>query len=104
MIVFLLMQVNVLIDNKLTAQLADFGLVVVGDVTLGRMTTNHDSGTTRYMAPERFSTDEEPSRQTPAADIYAFGCLCYTASGHLIYSSMRVLTIIPKDIYRKAAL
>jgi serine/threonine protein kinase len=57
------------------AVIADFGLVIVGEATVGRMTTVENiAGTVRWMSPERL--DEVCTRLTPASDVYSFGCLC----------------------------
>ena len=71
---------NILIDDVYHARIADFGLVIVGDATDGRMTTARDSGTVQYMAPERFNIEGAVLRQTSAADVYSYGCLCYAVS------------------------
>lgn len=44
------------------------------------MTTARDSGTVQYMAPERFNIDGTTLRQTAAADVYSYACLCYAVS------------------------
>lgn len=72
-------QNNIFVDDSCHALLADFGLVSVGDVTAGRMTTiAHEMGTIQWAAPERLNFTTASARQTTAQDVYAFGCLCYS--------------------------
>jgi serine/threonine protein kinase len=60
-------------------QLADFGLVMVGDSTYEHMTTSAgNAGTARWMSPERLNQSSE--HRTTADDVYAFACVCYTVS------------------------
>ncbi|KAJ7760609.1 kinase-like domain-containing protein [Mycena maculata] len=66
---------NVLIDNGEHAQLADFGLAIVTDATLGTTSTTSD-GSWRWMAPELFDLQAESKKRTKASDVYAFACLC----------------------------
>jgi serine/threonine protein kinase len=76
-------QGNVFIDDGGHAQVADFGITIVGDQTSGRMSTlTSTPGSVRWMAPERFGfgddeQDEDQSdRLMPSVDVWAFGCLC----------------------------
>jgi serine/threonine protein kinase len=72
--------VNILITDRCHVQLCDFGLVVVGDITDGCMTTTAQGlGTGIWMSPERLLPDKH--RRTKADDVYAFACLCYYVSG-----------------------
>jgi serine/threonine protein kinase len=74
-------QGNVFVDSNGHALLADFGLVSVGESTLGRMsTTNGSGGSMRYMAPERIDPATQALRRKPAVDVYAFACLSYLVS------------------------
>ncbi|KAJ7266652.1 kinase-like domain-containing protein [Mycena rebaudengoi] len=75
---------NVLIDNGEHAQLADFGLAVVTDATIGTTSTTR-RGSSRWMAPELLNPELEFER-TRASDVYAFACLC-------------VELILPEQIY-----
>jgi serine/threonine protein kinase len=71
---------NILISHDRRAQIADFGLTIVGDVTVGRMSTRKPgSGTVRWMSPERLLSDE-PKRLERSDDVYAFGGLIYMVS------------------------
>ncbi|KAJ6589590.1 kinase-like domain-containing protein, partial [Mycena capillaripes] len=65
---------NVLIDDDEHAQLADFGLAIVTDTTLGTTSTTQ-RGSLRWMAPELHDYQLEFKR-TEASDVYAFACLC----------------------------
>ncbi|KAJ6616926.1 kinase-like domain-containing protein [Mycena sp. CBHHK59/15] len=65
---------NVLIDSGEHAQLADFGLAVMTDATLGTTSTTQ-RGSSRWMAPELLNYQLEFKR-TKASDVYAFACLC----------------------------
>ncbi|KAJ7099011.1 kinase-like domain-containing protein [Mycena epipterygia] len=65
---------NVLMDDGEHAQLADFGLAIVTDATLGTTSTTQ-GGSSRWMAPELLDYQLEFKR-TGASDVYAFACLC----------------------------
>ncbi|KAJ7233312.1 kinase-like domain-containing protein [Mycena rebaudengoi] len=69
---------NILINDKWSACLADFGLTSLSDATAATTSSNR-AGSVRWMAPELLAPDRfghlEFSR-TPASDIYAFGCVC----------------------------
>ncbi|KAJ7646311.1 kinase-like domain-containing protein [Mycena polygramma] len=65
---------NVLIDANEHAQIADFGLAIVTDATLG--TTSTAGGSARWMAPELLHHETQSKRPTKASDVYAFSCLC----------------------------
>jgi serine/threonine protein kinase len=74
-------QANILLTEGGDAQLADFGLTIVGDGTVDRMTTQSgEQGTLRWMSPERL--DGATKRLQPTDDVYAFACLCYTVGKH----------------------
>ncbi|KAJ7328342.1 kinase-like domain-containing protein [Mycena albidolilacea] len=66
---------NVLIDDGEHAQLADFGLAIVTDATLGTTSTTQ-AGSFRWMAPELYDPRLESKKRTKASDVYAFACLC----------------------------
>jgi serine/threonine protein kinase len=73
-------QVNILICGNRRAQIADFGLVTMGDATTGRMSTRTaNTGTTQWMSPERL--EGASGRLKASDDVYAYGCLMYTVSG-----------------------
>ncbi|KAJ7114227.1 kinase-like domain-containing protein [Mycena epipterygia] len=65
---------NVLIDDGEHAQLADFGLAIVTDATLGTTSTTQGSSL-RWMAPELHDY-QAGFKRTEASDVYAFACLC----------------------------
>jgi serine/threonine protein kinase len=70
-------QGNIFIDDSGAAQVADFGIAVVGDETAGRFTTTANSaGVIRWMAPERLDPETSSERLSPAGDVWAFACLC----------------------------
>jgi serine/threonine protein kinase len=74
-------QANIFINIEGRAQVADFGLAVVGDVTVGRLSSMGGAGGhLRYMAPERVSPSSPDSRRTSAADVYSFACICVFVS------------------------
>lgn len=77
------MQSNVFVDEAGHACLADFGLVVVGDVTSGHMTTTKNlAGSIQWTSPERiasYAAIDNPPRRGSADDVYAYGCLCIEA-------------------------
>jgi serine/threonine protein kinase len=81
-------QSNVFITDDGRACLADFGLTVVGDMTLTRVPTTADlAGATRWLAPELLSPDKNLSRKTPAGDVFAFGRLCLAVRTSHAWSS-----------------
>ncbi|KAJ7114239.1 kinase-like domain-containing protein [Mycena epipterygia] len=65
---------NVLMDEGEHAQLADFGLAIVTDATLGTTSTKQ-RGSLRWMAPELHDY-QVGFKRTEASDVYAFACLC----------------------------
>ncbi|KAF5387289.1 hypothetical protein D9757_005805 [Collybiopsis confluens] len=67
---------NILIDDEWHVCLADFGLAVFGDGTLG--TPSHQGGSTRWMAPELHhpaAFDLLHFKRTFASDVYSFACV-----------------------------
>ncbi|KAF4586732.1 hypothetical protein EYR40_010747 [Pleurotus pulmonarius] len=62
---------NILVDQKLQIQIADFGLAVLAQ--FGGMASR--GGSTRWMAPELLSWSRSFLRST-ASDVYSFGCTC----------------------------
>ena len=68
---------NILIDDDGYAYLIDFGLAFVADER-GLTTTGGVVGTFRYMAPERFKTEEIGALPIDArSDVYALACVLY---------------------------
>jgi serine/threonine protein kinase len=69
----------VFIDAHGRALLSDFGLVIVGENTAGRIgaaTEYHQGQTVRWTAPEIL----DGGKKTTAGDVYAFGCVCLAVS------------------------
>ncbi len=67
-----LKSMNILLDDRLRAKLADFGLAKVKHETSSQ--SSIAKGTVLWMAPELF--DEEP-KMTAASDIYSFGMVLW---------------------------
>ncbi|KAJ7827425.1 kinase-like domain-containing protein [Mycena leptocephala] len=69
---------NILIDER-RAFLTDFGLAAFVELDTSIKTSTR-KGSTRWMAPELLLPDVYhpglPFRQTPASDVWAFGCVC----------------------------
>jgi serine/threonine protein kinase len=73
-------QANIFIDAEGHARLADFGLSIVGETTIGRMSSGSGTaGNPRYLAPERVAATQNMRRST-ACDVYAFACVCLFVS------------------------
>jgi serine/threonine protein kinase len=90
-------QANILIDSGGHAQLAGFGLMTVGDNTVGMISkaSNYRSdGNPRYMAPELFDPHSSDMYPTVISDVYAFACVCLFVS-LLTISSDPILTERP---------
>jgi serine/threonine protein kinase len=84
-----LFKVNVLVDSNLNAQLADFGLTIVGETSAAGMTTTHSgNGTLRWKSPERLDEDD---RRTIAGYIWAFACLCVAVCSRVMWSDPPIL-------------
>ncbi|KAF8339445.1 kinase-like domain-containing protein, partial [Amanita rubescens] len=71
---------NVLLDDDLHVQIADFGLTRLLDATNTRSGAKHFN----FAAPELFGCFEDPDdpsaeepKRTPMSDVYAFGCIYY---------------------------
>ncbi|KAJ7266628.1 kinase-like domain-containing protein [Mycena rebaudengoi] len=87
---------NTLIDSAEHVQLADFGLAVVTDATIGTTSTKQRAGSSRWMAPELLNHEVE-FKPTRASDVYAFACLCVEAS---LPDCPRILQLtLPEQIY-----
>jgi serine/threonine protein kinase len=60
----------------------DFGIARAMEATSANTRTDQMVGTVAYMAPERFSSDED-TPLTPAADVFAWGSVvAYAGTGH----------------------
>jgi serine/threonine protein kinase len=74
------LQSNIFVDQHGLACLADFGLVVVGDVTYGNFTTTKNTaGSIQWTSPERIASlanDDVLINRAPSDDVWAFGCTC----------------------------
>lgn len=65
---------NVILDNKLSCKICDFGLTVTLEQT--HMTIYGLQGSPRYMAPEQLDGgDNKPTRITAKVDIWQMGCV-----------------------------
>jgi serine/threonine protein kinase len=76
-------QANILIDAGGHAQLAGFGVMTVGDNTVGMISkaSNYTSNDNpRYMAPELFDSLSSDMYPTVTIDVYAFACVCLFVS------------------------
>jgi serine/threonine protein kinase len=71
------LQVNIFVDDRLSAKIADFGLAVISEATGGGAATTQTGlkGTVAWMSPERING---ASRLAPSIDVYAFGILWLT--------------------------
>lgn len=78
---------NILIDEKRNARLADFGLLTIISDPVNHLSSssNAQGGTVRWMAPELIAPQRlgfEKSCPTKSSDCYAFGMVIYeTISG-----------------------
>ena len=88
-------QANILLDDELHVQIADFGLTRLSEAT------NTQSGALHlnFAAPELFgfsdnddSTNDTPAR-TQISDVYAFGCVYYEV-GNNKYAYMFLLNCL----------
>lgn len=77
-------QANILVDNSGTARVADFGLMIMTDLSaiLLSETAVSPGGTLCWMSPElldppRFGSDGRPTRES---DCYALGMVTYEVS------------------------
>jgi serine/threonine protein kinase len=65
---------NILLDDKGTAKLADFGISRLQEATAMTKTKNGSTGTLHYMAPELLNNE---SHYTEKVDVYAFSMVIY---------------------------
>ncbi|KAJ7027463.1 kinase-like domain-containing protein [Mycena alexandri] len=86
---------NILIDGQ-QAYLTDFGLAAFVELDTSIKTSTR-KGSTRWMAPELLLPNVYhpglPFRQTPASDVWAFGCVCcevrsFTSEGQIPFVDM----------------
>jgi serine/threonine protein kinase len=90
-------QANVFIDEQGHAQLADFGLVVVGETLVGNSSSG-GAGNVRYMAPERMNPTSLNKQRTAPADVFSFGSLCFFV-GPVVSLSSRGITDSSAAVY-----
>jgi serine/threonine protein kinase len=69
-------QTNIFIDDGSRAVLADFGLIVVGQNTIGALRTLQDEATAAWAAPERLDSATQSARPDFPGDVYSFGHVC----------------------------
>ncbi|EEB96512.1 hypothetical protein MPER_04342, partial [Moniliophthora perniciosa FA553] len=67
---------NVLVNNRRSCRLADFGLATVADTQHMDSTTSTVKGTVRWMAPELFIGGGN-AKMKWTTDIYAYACTVY---------------------------
>jgi len=97
-------QVNILIDKKGHARLADFGLLtIISDPAI--FTTSSSivaCGTIRWMSPELLLPDQfglDDSRPTKESDCYALGMVIYEVlSGKAPFTGLKDFIVIPKIV------
>lgn len=79
---------NLLFDQRDRIYLADFGLAQMADQSLGRSRDQGPPhpGTPAYMAPEQQTS---PLPLTPAADLYAVGCVLFEMIATHTWHSLR---------------
>lgn len=76
---------NVLIDNRNTVRLADYGLSSVVSMC-GELFQSYHCGALRWTAPELISNDDQELGNEYYIDIYSFGCIMlHVLSGKLPY-------------------
>jgi serine/threonine protein kinase len=82
---------NILVSNG-QAMLTDFGLAsMVEDNSVSISMTGGIAGTYNYMSPEVFNNEDV----TPAADVYALGCVLYEMlAGHMLVEGKSTAAII----------
>ncbi|KAF8340787.1 kinase-like domain-containing protein, partial [Amanita rubescens] len=96
---------NVLLDDNLRVQIADFGLTRLSEATNTRSGALH----LNFAAPELFGIPEDdgdpsddPPPRTQMSDVYAFGCLFYEIYYDSIpfagKSDMQILTLVSRGV------
>ncbi|CAI7797748.1 unnamed protein product [Closterium sp. NIES-54] len=65
---------NILLDSKMNAKVADFGLVRLGEGTSATMASTRVMGTPGYVDPAYYKSQ----KATPAADVHSFGVVLLT--------------------------
>lgn len=85
---------NVLLDNQYQAKLTDFGLSRIKDETRTALKTKQDVGTTRWMAPELFRIDGEPT-YTYKCDIFSLGITFWEVAARKLPYANRDQATIP---------
>ncbi|KAI3609866.1 hypothetical protein WG66_007610, partial [Moniliophthora roreri] len=85
---------NILVDADWHACIADFGLAVFSDVTVGTNSSHH-AGSVRWMAPELHHPGTfglKYFRRTFASDVYSFACVCVE-----LYTGKPPFEDVPRD-------
>ncbi|THH29179.1 hypothetical protein EUX98_g5005 [Antrodiella citrinella] len=70
---------NILIDNRGSVRLTDFGMGLYADASPHKYASKHGGGAFQYRAPELHDPEEfdrDDSRPTVESDIFAFACVC----------------------------
>jgi serine/threonine protein kinase len=88
-------QANIFINAEGHAQLADFGLSIVGETAIGKMSSaSNAGGNIRYLAPERIDPTSQDMRPSTACDVYAFACVCLFVSSTLHCDLLCILLML----------
>ena len=90
-----LKSLNILLDINYCAKICDFGLAKIKLETSSSSTkSNKASGTTRWMAPELLSMEDDAPSPTKASDIYSYGMVLWEISSREIpYKSAKNETV-----------
>merc|ERR1711988_1328951 len=76
---------NILVDEKFTAKVADFGLSITDENVAMH---NEEAGTYRYMSPERL--EGEPA--SPRSDVFSFSIIIWE-----LYTGTKAFPQMPVD-------